>query len=115
MSDDPAAPVPSLRIEPAGWCLPLPPGLSLLEAAQQAGVRLPRSCRNGSCRACLCRLSEGAVRYRIEWPGLSPEERAQGCILPCVAVAAAACVVIEQPGATLSPGPGAAPFQPRRG
>lgn len=108
MSDDPAAPVPLLRIEPAGWCLPLPPGLSLLEAAQQAGVRLPRACRNGTCRACLCRLSEGAVRYRIEWPGLSAEEKAAGWILPCVALPQAACLVIEAPGAvSVAPPPAA--------
>jgi hypothetical protein len=25
------------------------------------------------------------VRYRIEWPGLSAEEKAEGYILPCVA------------------------------
>lgn len=67
--------------------MPLPPGLSLLEAAQAQGVRLARSCRNGTCRACLCELWEGAVRYRIDWPGLSAEERNQGWVLPCVAEA----------------------------
>jgi hypothetical protein len=25
------------------------------------------------------------VRYDIEWPGLSAEEIAEGCVLPCVA------------------------------
>ena len=29
--------------------------------------------------------SSGQVRYEIEWPGLSAEEKAEGCILPCVA------------------------------
>ena len=72
-----------LRIEPAGWELPVAPGQSLLEAAQAAGIHLPRSCRNGTCRACLCRLSAGAVRYRVEWPGLSADERAEGWVLPC--------------------------------
>jgi hypothetical protein len=43
------------------------------------------SCRNGSCRTCICRLLEGEVAYRIEWPGVLPEEKAQGFILPCVA------------------------------
>ncbi|MCH7342368.1 2Fe-2S iron-sulfur cluster-binding protein [Pelomonas sp. CA6] len=61
------------------------PGQSVLEAALAAGVALRSSCRNGSCRACLRELAEGRVRYRIEWPGLSAEEKAQGCILPCVA------------------------------
>ncbi len=87
----------TLRILPAGWCVPLPAGASLLEAAQRAGIALPRSCRNGTCRACLCQLVSGHVRYRIEWPGLSAEERQEGQILPCVAEAQGAGeVVIEQ-------------------
>jgi ferredoxin len=85
-----------LRIEPQGWCLPVPPGLSLLDAALQAGVRLPRSCRNGTCRACLCRRVSGAVHYKVEWPGLSAEEKAEGWTLPCVALAVGD-VVIEAP------------------
>jgi ferredoxin len=61
--------------------------LTLLEAAAFAGIRLPRSCRNGTCRTCLCQLIEGQIEYRIEWPGVSTEEKAQGMILPCVAAA----------------------------
>jgi ferredoxin len=62
---------------------------TILEAAALAGLRLPSSCRNGTCRACLCRLQDGTVGYRIEWPGLTAEEKAAGWILPCVAVPAA--------------------------
>jgi hypothetical protein len=32
-------------------------------------------------------LELGEIRYTVEWPGLIPEERAQGWILPCVAQA----------------------------
>ncbi|HMW22093.1 MAG TPA: 2Fe-2S iron-sulfur cluster-binding protein [Burkholderiaceae bacterium] len=74
-----------LRIEPAGWDLPAPPGATLLQAARAAGIDLPRSCQNGSCRACRCRLLAGEVDYRVPWPGLSAEERAAGEVLPCVA------------------------------
>ena len=84
--------------------MPVAPGQSLLEAAQAAGIRLPRSCRNGSCRACRCKLLAGGVRYRIEWPGLLAEEKAEGWILPCVALpddrSATGVVVIEAPLAT---------------
>ena len=31
------------------------------------------------------RLTSGSVHYRIEWPGLSAEEKQAGYILPCVA------------------------------
>ena len=89
------SPSPVLRIEPAGWTVPVADGQSLLEAAQAAGIRLPRSCRNGSCRACRCRLLQGQVRYRVEWPGLLAEEKAEGWILPCVALADATLVVID--------------------
>jgi ferredoxin len=87
----------TLRILPAGWCVPLPAGASLLEAAQRAGIALPRSCRNGTCRACLCQRVAGHTRHRIDWPGLSAEEQQAGWILPCVAEAQGPGeVVIEQ-------------------
>ncbi len=74
-----------LCIEPAGWPLPADAAQTLLHSAEQAGVTLPSSCRNGTCRTCLCRLTHGQVHYRIAWPGLSAEEKAEGWVLPCVA------------------------------
>ncbi len=59
--------------------------MPLLLAAQRAGLLLPSSCRNGTCRACICQLTSGQVVYRIDWPGLSAEEKREGWILPCVA------------------------------
>ena len=88
-----------LLVLPQGWAAAVPPGLTLLEAAQGAGIRLPRSCRNGTCRACLCELSAGEVIYRVPWPGLSVEERAAGLTLPCVALPLGD-VVIRAPNAT---------------
>jgi len=46
----------------------------------------------------MCRLVSGTVSYTIEWPGLSREEKVEGLILPCVAVAQSD-VVIEVPDA----------------
>lgn len=57
----------------------------LLDAAEMAGVAMPSSCRTGSCRTCMCKTVRGKVSYRIEWPGLSKEEKRDGYILPCVA------------------------------
>lgn len=90
---------PLVRIEPIGVSFEAPDSLTLLEAAGFANVSLPRSCRNGTCRTCLCRLVAGTVRYTIEWPGLSREEKAEGYTLPCVAVPTSD-VVIEVPDAT---------------
>lgn len=58
---------------------------TVLAAALRAGVAMASSCRNGSCRSCLCRLVSGSIVYSIEWPGLSAEEKREGLILPCVA------------------------------
>lgn len=59
---------------------------SLLDSMQGGGIDWPSSCRNGSCRTCLAQLEAGAVRHRVDWPSLSPEELAAGAILPCVAL-----------------------------
>ena len=63
------------------------PDQPLLQAAAGAGLELPSSCRNGSCRTCMCRLVSGRVSYRIQWPGLLPEEKSDGWILLCIAYA----------------------------
>lgn len=83
----PSPPTFRARIAPGGTGFAAPADQPLLAAAAQAGLELPSSCRNGTCRTCICRLLAGVVGYRIEWPGLLPEERALGFILPCVAFA----------------------------
>lgn len=75
-----------LTIVPLGAVVPVAPGQSLLEAALAAGIRMPASCRNGTCRTCMARIVEGHVQYRVDWPGVLAEERAEGWTLPCVAL-----------------------------
>lgn len=87
-----------ITVMPSGWRFAASGSASLLAAARAAGIALPASCRNGTCRACMCRMTSGTVRYGIEWPGLSVEEKREGWILPCVAQADSD-VVIEVPGA----------------
>ena len=76
----------TIVIEPAALRFQAPADLPVLRSAREAGLILPSSCRNGTCRTCMCRLLSGRVRYLIEWPGLSAEEKADGFILPCVAL-----------------------------
>jgi len=90
----------TLRIEPLGRTVAVEEGATLLEAALAQGIKLRSSCRNGTCRECIAQLTEGRVRYRIEWPGLSPDEKAEGFTLPCVALAETD-VVLLQPRAEL--------------
>ena len=87
----------TIRLD-TGQTLHSAPGQTLWQALQQAGVPWPVSCRNGTCRACIGRLAAGRVRYTVEWPGLLPEEKATGSVLPCVAWAETD-VVLYGPGA----------------
>ncbi|HYD94896.1 MAG TPA: 2Fe-2S iron-sulfur cluster-binding protein [Noviherbaspirillum sp.] len=86
------------QVQPLGQSFAAPADKTLLAAARNAGIDLPASCRNGTCRTCMCRLSSGRIAYRIEWPGLTREEKDEGYILPCVAHAETD-VVIHVPGA----------------
>jgi len=78
----------SARIAPGSLHFEAPASLTVLQAAEQAGLAgrgLQSSCRNGSCRSCICLLLAGQVSYSMAWPGLSAEEKQGGWILPCVA------------------------------
>jgi ferredoxin len=75
-----------VTVAPAGWVFPAAAGTSLLASAEAGGVLLPSSCRNGTCRTCICKLDSGAVAYLVPWPGVSADEKREGWILPCVAV-----------------------------
>ena len=74
------------RIEPDGQCFDAWKDRTLLDSMEQGGLPWFSSCRSGSCRTCLSTLVQGEVRYTMEWPGITPEEKAEGCVLPCVAV-----------------------------
>jgi ferredoxin len=88
----------SVVIEPHGWKFEASDSAPLLQSAERAAYRLPSSCRNGTCRTCMCRMTSGKIRYDIEWPGLLAEEKREGFILPCVAYPESD-VVIEVRGA----------------
>lgn len=75
----------AIRVEPKGFAFESTREVTLLEAARKSGIIFPSSCRNGTCRTCLCRMASGRIRYDIEWPGLSADEKFDGYILPCVA------------------------------
>ncbi|MEN3276174.1 MAG: ferredoxin [Massilia sp.] len=87
---DPALPI--ITLLPLDCSFPAA-GATVLHAAEAAGFSLPSSCRNGTCRTCLCRLESGNVRYLVEWPGLSIEEKRENYLLPCVAVPTSDVVV----------------------
>jgi ferredoxin-NADP reductase len=59
--------------------------LSILEIAEQEGIKIRSSCRQGVCGACKKRKLEGEVRYESEPDALEPDEQAKGYVLTCVA------------------------------
>ena len=63
---------------------PISDGRTLLETAESGGVSIPSSCRQGQCGTCAVRLLRGEIQMESE-DGLSPELKAQGYILACVA------------------------------
>ncbi|AFY45270.1 2Fe-2S iron-sulfur cluster-binding protein [Nostoc sp. PCC 7107] len=58
----------------------------ILHSAENQGVELPFSCRNGACTACAVRVLSGDVD-QPEAVGLSLELRRQGYALLCVSYA----------------------------
>jgi ferredoxin-NADP reductase len=58
-------------------------GQTLLEAAEEHGVGISSSCRQGRCGTCKTKLVGGNVRMGVE-EGLDPISKAQGFVLTCV-------------------------------
>jgi ferredoxin len=54
-----------ITLEGQGWEFEADDTTPLLLAAERAGIRLPSSCRNGTCRTCICLMRSGGVRYTI--------------------------------------------------
>lgn len=79
------APTFQLRLSPDSPPITAVSDQPVLLSALAAGVEMRSACRNGTCRVCIRQLRSGRVRYHIDWPGLSAEEKAEGYILPCVA------------------------------
>jgi ferredoxin len=58
----------------------------ILHSAEDLGVKLPFSCRNGACTACAVRVKSGHLE-QPEAMGLSPQLQRQGYALLCVSYA----------------------------
>lgn len=86
------------RVLPADLSFDIADGMTVLQAMEAGRIDAPSSCRNGTCRTCMCQMLQGSVRYDLEWPGLSTEEMEAGFVLPCVAFATSD-VVLQQDAA----------------
>ena len=76
----------SVRIEPHGRTLSVPASEPILQAALDAGLNLPHSCKSGHCSSCRARLVQGEIHYPAGLPlGITAEEARAGQILLCQA------------------------------
>jgi len=75
----------TVRLAPQGDTADAWPEQTLLTSLEMGGLQWPSSCRSGTCRTCIGQMPEGSVRYEMDWPGLTAEEKAENWVLPCVA------------------------------
>jgi CDP-4-dehydro-6-deoxyglucose reductase len=75
-----------IRVSGSDLSFSAAPGQTLLDAALDASLNLPHSCKGGNCGACRARLLQGEIDYPNGPPlGLSDAEVADGYVLLCQA------------------------------
>jgi ferredoxin-NADP reductase len=87
-----AGEIASVRFQRAGKSAELPPELTVLEAAEDAGVTIPFECRSGICGQCKTHLISGTVTMGVQ-DALTAADRAKRLILACQARAVGDVVV----------------------
>ncbi|GAA3840832.1 phenylacetate-CoA oxygenase/reductase subunit PaaK [Saccharothrix violaceirubra] len=74
--------------------VPLPAGVSILDAAQRVRADLPFACKGGVCGTCRARVVAGRVEMRRNY-ALDEDEVAAGFVLTCQAVACTPAVTVD--------------------
>ena len=87
-----------IRIHPFAYEIACAANETLLDATLRAGLRVPHGCKTGGCGACKMRLVAGEVDELGGSLALSPDERAEGWILPCATRPCSDCMLDTEGG-----------------
>jgi ferredoxin len=83
-----------LHCAQSGISLTVPPGRSVLDALSDAGIEVPRSCEQGICGTCECRVLEGDIDHRDSILSAA-EQAANQTMMVCVSRARSPRLVLD--------------------
>lgn len=81
----------TIRIKGTDVAFKAEPGEKILDAAERAGIELPRACRSGFCQCCKAKVESG--EFLAYAPGSKEGKPASGTILTCTSTALSDAVI----------------------